>query len=384
MRWAASTVMLSGPDWADRLGELAEAGCESIELWAGFGPDTPGHPSFNYTDPYSIERAARGIERAGLRVHSMHGPMSLRPPRAGEPFGAWGLDELLEALRAAIDAVVALGGRFVVTQDPAESAPPDAPRLAATEPLARLADCAAERGCVFCVETGAEDADRFERLAGLVRRMGHRGLGVCIDTGHTQVWAHRDVPRAIRACGATVRTCHLHDNVGDVDSHLAVGDGIVPWRAVAAAFAETGYRGPLVIESHAGPKRGSPAEVIARSRSLLESVVTDAWRPVATVAGCDVFPAGASDRERAALVLGADRVPGRAPVGHACRQAGGHGGRAMIAVDASGDPAAWVEVEASTSIDRLHVATRTGAPEGLAAGMVALLVEGGQAEGGAS
>ena len=40
---------------------------------------------------------------------------------------------------------------------------------------------------------------------------------------------------------------HVHDNHGERDEHLPVGNGTVPWKKVIAAF--NGYKGRIVTES---------------------------------------------------------------------------------------------------------------------------------------
>ncbi len=372
LHFAASTVTFHDPAWDERLEELAEAGCESVELTAAFGPGAREGATFDYMDPYAVERAGRAIERSGLRLHSMHGPMMLPPPSRTSPFGVAGLEGVLEAERAAIDAVMALGGRFVVTQDVAELDPEDEPHLASPDALAALAGYAHSRGCVFCIENGAESGAAFERLVRVVRELSHPGLGICLDTGHAQAWNFRDVPRAIRACGTALRSCHVHDNLGSSDDHLAVGDGIVPWGAVLEGLADIAYRGPLVIEVHAGRRREPPREALRASREFLESLAGGASRPAATVAGCDVFRANEADRERARLVMGADVIP----------PAGAGEADALVAVDRFGDGAGWGELVSEGNDTTLAIRLRDVENHELARAMAGLLA--GPAHSGAT
>jgi len=335
VNFGASTVAFRDPAWDERLDEFVEAGCECLELTAAFGPGAREGAAFDYMDPLAVERAGRAIDRSGLRLHSMHGPMMLLPPSRRSPFGRAGLEGLLEAERAACDTMMAMGGRFVVTQDVAELEPEDAPHLASRSALSELADYAAERGCVFCIENGAEDIGAFGRLVDLARGLEHPGLGICLDTGHAQIWNYLDVPRAILACGSALRSCHLHDNTGSSDGHLVPGEGILPWRAVLDALAEVAYRGPLVIEVHSEERRRDPGAEVRASMEFLASVGRDLPGAVATVEGLKVFGAGEADRERASLVMGRDRVPA---------QPEGDAGAALVATDRFGEPAAWASL----------------------------------------
>ncbi len=301
LRFGASTVMLSPEGWESGLGTLAEAGVEVVEFCAEFGPDSREVATFDYTDPYAVERAAAALYENGLALHSIHAPIFLRQATEdtenteGERYGGRqgraeplpsvtsvrsvagrSLDGLIQSHFACIDACAALGGRFVVTQDMAEELPPEEPHLASREALSRLADYAADHGCVFAIENGAEDPQGFERLAETVHALAHPGLGICLDLGHAQVWGHRDVPRAVREAGRALRdlglmTCHVHDNLGVSDDHLPPGDGVIPWAAVLREFALAGYQGPLVLELHSGGQAREVTELLTRSMEFLAS-----------------------------------------------------------------------------------------------------------------
>jgi sugar phosphate isomerase/epimerase len=375
VHFAASTVAFHDPDWDQRLEELAQAGCELVELTAAFGPGAREGATFDYMDPYAVERAGRALERSGLRLHSMHGPMMLLPPSRLSPFGPAGLEGVLEAERAACDAVMAMGGRFVVTQDIAELEPEDEPHLASPGPLSELADYAAERGCVFCIENGAEDARGFERLVRAVEELAHPGLGICLDTGHAQLWNYCDVPRSVAACGTALRSCHVHDNLGSSDAHLVAGDGIVPWAAVLRGLADVAYRGPLVVEMYSGRRGEDPGAAVRASAEFIVSAAGEACRPEANACGFGIFRATEADRERATLVMGPLAVPSPpeddAPA-------------ALIAVDRFGDPAAWGALARDGGETRLAISFRGAEDAEVARAMVGLLVETSDGAGDAS
>jgi sugar phosphate isomerase/epimerase len=306
--------------------------------------------TFRYTDPFAIEAVADALRSSGIRVHSMHGPMVLGPPTEESSFGAAGLDGLIEAECAGIDAVMALGGRFLVTQDAAEREPLDRPHLSSPDALRALADYALAHGCVFCLENGAEDPDGFLRIARTVQSLAHPGLGMCLDVGHAQTWCLNDVPRAIRTAGTWLRSCHLHDNIGVSDAHLCIGDGILPWHAVLEALSDVGYRGPLLCESWSGGGRGKPIDVLTKSRMLLESLADRAWHPVARVSGCDIFDATEADRTRARAIMGGDAIPAEAT------------GAAVVVADRFGDPVAWAEFVLCAEPACVFAASRRIAP----------------------
>ncbi|VBB06951.1 Hypothetical protein LUCI_2193 [Lucifera butyrica] len=52
--------------------------------------------------------------------------------------------------------------------------------------------------------------------------------GALLDVGHAHVngW---DLPETVKALGARLTACHLHDNDGHADCHLPIGSGTIQW-----------------------------------------------------------------------------------------------------------------------------------------------------------
>ncbi|WP_342764303.1 MULTISPECIES: sugar phosphate isomerase/epimerase family protein [unclassified Thermococcus] len=72
------------------------------------------------------------------------------------------------------------------------------------------------------------DAQSCERLAELV---GDIDIGVTLDVGHLNTTT-RNFDRFIQLLGNRIMHLHLHDNRGDKDEHLPLGEGTVPWAQV--------------------------------------------------------------------------------------------------------------------------------------------------------
>lgn len=55
-----------------------------------------------------------------------------------------------------------------------------------------------------------------------------------LDTGHAHVngW---DIPAVVKALGERLVACHVHDNDGNGDAHLPVGQGDIDWKAYFGA-----------------------------------------------------------------------------------------------------------------------------------------------------
>jgi sugar phosphate isomerase/epimerase len=72
-------------------------------------------------------------------------------------------------------------------------------------------------------------------------------VGVTLDVGHVQT-AGLDPGTVIHHLGERINHLHVHDNWGEHDEHLPVGDGEIAWAPLCEALVTTGYQGVLEIE----------------------------------------------------------------------------------------------------------------------------------------
>jgi D-psicose/D-tagatose/L-ribulose 3-epimerase len=133
--------------------------------------------------------------------------------------------------------------------------------------LRELADYAADRGVVLCIEP----LNRFEtsfiniadQLLELLDRVDHPACQALLDTFHMNI-EEKSLGDAIRAVGH--RLGHLHACEND---RGAPGSGHVPWADVTGALRDINYDGPVVIESFS-----DQIEAIAAAAAI--------WRPLAS------------------------------------------------------------------------------------------------------
>jgi D-psicose/D-tagatose/L-ribulose 3-epimerase len=177
-------------------------------------------------------------------------------------------------MRYCIDAAHALGatnlgGPFYselgrTWQSTAEERERDMELLAGQ--LRELADYAADRGVVLCIEPINRFETSFINTAGqlleLLDRVDHPACQATLDTFHMNI-EEKSLGDAIRAVGP--RLGHLHSCEND---RGAPGSGHVPWDDVAGALHDINYDGPVVIESFS-----DRIEAIAAAAAI--------WRPLA-------------------------------------------------------------------------------------------------------
>jgi sugar phosphate isomerase/epimerase len=118
----------------------------------------------------------------------------------------------------------------------------------AMEALGELAEDAAELGMRLGIEyePGFLVGD-VKTLLRAWRDVRHPALGANLDLGHARV-AGEDLSRTIELCAGRTWNLHVEDIKGRVHDHLPVGEGDMPWRAIARELRATGYSGPLTVE----------------------------------------------------------------------------------------------------------------------------------------
>ncbi len=196
------------------------------------------------------------VESAGLEISQVHGPWPTDDTTAENRAAT------LEAMRLAVYGCHCLGSRYLIIhpqmpygwgrEEDADFA------LTLTVELmnALMPDC--ERyGVTLCLENMPMTAHRIstmDRIAEAVALVNHPNAGICLDTGHTNIFGH-DLGDAVRAAGTHLRTLHVHDNDGKADRHQLPYLGTANWDSFVAALADVGFSGVMSLET-AGPVSG--------------------------------------------------------------------------------------------------------------------------------
>jgi len=95
----------------------------------------------------------------------------------------------------------------------------------------------------------------------LLQLLGSFDLGICFDIGHANTMGKID---AFLAHKKRFINVHLHDNLGERDQHLVVGEGNIDFKKALSALSD--YQGRYVIEAR------SLKEAVA-SRDRLKSII---------------------------------------------------------------------------------------------------------------
>lgn len=96
-----------------------------------------------------------------------------------------------------------------------------------------------------------------------------KGLGFHLDVGHAFIWGGmRGVEKYIKTFKDRLWHIHLHDNHGELDEHLPIGEGSIDFRKVVKALKRIGYNRTITLE------------VFARDKEIKESLrkIKRMWR----------------------------------------------------------------------------------------------------------
>ena len=186
----------------------------------------------------------------------------------------------LDALRAQLDGIAAVGGHGVVTPAawgmftsrlPPFDAPPRTPeqdREVLLEGLSALGAHAEQAGAVLLFEPLNRYEDHMvntvAQAADLVRAAGTPGVRVLADTYHMNI-EEDDPCAALRSAGDLLGAVHVSDS-----NRHQPGTGHVPFDAVVATLREIGFDGVLAVECRL---RGEPGQAVRECGRFLRGLL---------------------------------------------------------------------------------------------------------------
>lgn len=82
----------------------------------------------------------------------------------------------------------------------------------------------------ICLENVLEN--RPELLLDIVRQVADPRLGLCLDVGHANVYSSLPVMQWLERCAPYLRHFHIHNNMGQADTHQGLAEGTIPMQAL--------------------------------------------------------------------------------------------------------------------------------------------------------
>jgi sugar phosphate isomerase/epimerase len=263
----------------EHLAAIRAHGFDAVEIVA-----TRSHVDFH--SAAALDEVAGWLTAEGLRLHSLHAPMTERfTGRWIGPFNNASAQPLMRE-RAVRETLAALGlaARVPVSVLVLHVGLPDSllasadenNRDAARRSVETIAEAAGTLGVRVALEVIPNALSTPESLVALVEdELDLPGVGICLDLGHAHMMG--DLVESIDTVSGSLIATHVHDNHGTRDEHLLPFDGTIDWPAAIIALQKIGYEGTMVLEL-AGAD--DPAPTLARARdaqSRLQELATGSW-----------------------------------------------------------------------------------------------------------
>ncbi len=174
-------------------------------------------------DPGEVLAVAETLKANGLRS-SIHGPfMSLNAGAEDERVR----QVTEERYNFLLDAIVPLDPVSIVLHAGYDAKIFDgdvatwlSQSMKTWEPIVEQAEL---RGLVIAAENVFEEEPG--PIKKLVASLASPCFGVCLDAGHINLFSKVDMEEWFSELGSSIKEVHLHDNHGQIDDHLPIGEG---------------------------------------------------------------------------------------------------------------------------------------------------------------
>ena len=87
-----------------------------------------------------------------------------------------------------------------------------------------------------------------EPMVEVVERVDRPDFRLCLDIGHALCYSDFSVLDWAKSFGSYVSHVHVHDNMGDRDSHIALGEGTIPYEEVLGLLKQNNPQMDCTIE----------------------------------------------------------------------------------------------------------------------------------------
>ncbi|MDW7733211.1 MAG: sugar phosphate isomerase/epimerase [Methanolobus sp.] len=111
-----------------------------------------------------------------------------------------------------------------------------------------LCDLAADMGITIAVENMPDHPKIFgkypDEMLDILEQTDRKNVGMTLDVGHANTMGLLD--EFVEKCKGKLSHMHIHDNHGEYDEHLPLGQGNIDWKKLMDSLS--GYKGLMVTE----------------------------------------------------------------------------------------------------------------------------------------
>jgi sugar phosphate isomerase/epimerase len=262
----------------EHLAEIAGHGFDHVELFA-----TRSH--FDYHDAAAVAALAGWLADAGLKLHSVHAPITGRFGRGDtwDPSFSNAASDSARRVAAVRETEAALQ---IARRIPFEilvvhlgvpdsrSETGDNHRAAAARSVEEICAIAGPLGVRVALEVIPNALSTPAALATMLDRDLDVPAGICLDFGHAHLGG--DVLDAVETVAEHLIATHVHDNRRQHDDHLVPYAGGIDWDGALMSMQKVGYEGTYLFELANTSVPADVLEAARRARQRFERSFADA------------------------------------------------------------------------------------------------------------
>jgi sugar phosphate isomerase/epimerase len=133
-------------------------------------------------------------------------------------------------------------------------------------------------GVTVLVENIDNEIATPDRLQEIIRTAHFEDIGFCFDIGHAHFGD--GVRTSFNTMKERIRSTHLHDNHGERDEHLWIGEGTIDWEE-AMSLLRTAPHTPAMLLEITGESQKEISAGASESFGKLEKALEEAQRQMA-------------------------------------------------------------------------------------------------------
>lgn len=238
------------------LDNLVKGGAQAIEVHA-----SKSH--FDYASAQHIREIAAWFRgNPAVAFHSMHSPMYAEADgERGIPLNIASRDrkvciQAMDEIKRAIEVAEQAPFRFLVQHIGVSGEEFDEHKFdAAMTSIEHLRAFAKPLEVRLLIENIPNELSTAARLVEFIQVTHMDDVGVCYDFGHAHLSG--GIAASFESLKPYIRSTHVHDNLGDRDTHLWPGQGGIDWQQAMELLRSAPQAPPVLMETEGDPK-GSP------------------------------------------------------------------------------------------------------------------------------
>jgi sugar phosphate isomerase/epimerase len=232
---------------ADAISQVAEAGYDSVDIWAG-----RPHAYRRDHSPQELAALRQQVEASHLAVSSLL-PAFFRYPHSLSSPNEIIREDSLEYMRQCADSAAALGAPvlLIVPTLTLHGQSVEDGRKRLLDSIHTISEYVQQYGLKLGIEPANRMVTNLVNTAGdaldLIDRLGVTNVGVVMDTGHINL-SGEAASDEITKLGSSLLQIHINDNNGRHQQNSIPGEGTFDFASFQSFLQSYGYDGFLSLE----------------------------------------------------------------------------------------------------------------------------------------